>query len=455
MLLISCIVIFTSCSGADDTIFLEGDEVIVEDITYLEGDEAIGEDTNSEHNMYCVYDDCIDGNIYYDNTENLEPFERFVDINMPYSTISAGAFHSASIMPNGTLWAWGFNGLGQIGDGTWDNRYTPVQTGVYTDWVSVNAGQHFTIALRDDGSLWSWGTNQRGSLGFREIPPGGIPDGWVDVRYNPTQIGTDTDWVNFSVGHMFVIAIRSDGSLWGWGSNSWRQLGGGDLPYWNDMSLEWEPIQIGTCTDWVYVSAGANHVMGLKSDGSLWGWGDNSYGRIGDGNLEGWGPPNSLPRHDPIRIGTDTDWISISAGVVHTMGLKADGTLWAWGANGGALGDGTTEDRAAPIQIGTDSDWISISAGVRHSMALKADGSLWGWGVNFDGQLGYGPLEIRNRPIRILENVVEVSAGTNNTIALLSDGSLWAWGANRNGQLGDGTTDNHLVPVRIIESTHP
>lgn len=442
ILLISCIAIFSGCSGTEDFVSFEGNGTIDED--------TIGERS--------TYYDCIGENVnyaHYDDAKEIEQIEYFADLVMPYRTISAGRFHSAAIMPDGTLWAWGFNGLGQLGDGTWDNRHTPVQTGVYADWVSVSAGQHFTVALRSDGSLWSWGSNDGGSLGSREIPPGGIPDGWVGTRYAPLQIGTDTDWVNFSVGHMFVIAIKSDGSLWGWGSNSFRQLGGDD-PYWHDMSLEWEPVQIGSCTDWVYIASGGAHVMALRADGSLWGWGDNSFGRIGDGNLEGRGLPNSLPQHEPTQIGAYTDWISISAVGSHTLGLRANGTLWAWGVNSdGQLGDGTTENRAVPVQIGTDTDWTRISAGNRHSMAIKADGSLWGWGANSDGQLVNRAAGIHAHPVRILENVVEVSAGINHAIALLSDSSIWAWGSNRYGQLGDGTIENRPIPVRITESAHP
>ena len=259
----------------------------------------------------------------------------------------------------------------------------------------------------------------------------------------PTQIGTGTNWTKVSVASYFNLAVKSDGSLWVWGQNVSGQLGDGTT------TDRLAPTRVGTDSNWQTVAAGYNHSVAIKSDRSLWAWGGNWSGQLGDGT--------TTDKLAPIRIGIANDWAKITAGDYYTLAIKTDGSLWAWGNNGnGQLGDGTIIARYVPTRIGIANDWASISADEWHNLAIKTDGSLWAWGRNLDGELGLGDTIERHVPTRVGtdNDWSKVAAGDfGNTFAIKTDGSLWAWGYNREGQLGDGTTIDKLVPTRIGTAT--
>src|SRR6266850_519132 len=223
-----------------------------------------------------------------------------------------------------------------------------------------------------------------------------------------------------SAGGSLTVVVKSDGTLWAWGTDGTTQ--------------STSPVQIGTATNWTAVATGGQglaHAVALKSDGTLWAGGSNSNGQLGDGT--------TTERTSPVQIGTATNWTAVAAGgsqaVGHTVALKSDGTLWAWGT------DGTTQS-TSPVQIGTATNWTAVAAGLFHTVALKSDGTLWAWGNNFHGQLGDGTTTQRASPVQIgtATSWTAVAAGDSHTVALKSDDTLWAWGSNFNGQPGGGTT---------------
>jgi len=350
----------------------------------------------------------------------------------PVVAVSAGYANSVALLSNGSLWAWGDNGSGQLGDGTTVQRTKPVRIGATeVNWAAVSAGNVHTLALKKDGTLWAWGSNSNGRLG----------DGTTTQRTLPVRIGmTEVNWAAVSVGFHHTLALKKDGSLWAWGGNDSGRLGDGST------TQRTSPVRIGlTATDWAAVSAGGHHTVALKKDGSLWAWGRNGSGQLGLGD--------TANRTAPVRVGLANDWAAISAGGSHTMALKKDGTLWAWGWNSDAtLGDGTTKDKSVPVRIGSEKNWATVSAGGNHTLALKKDGSLWAWGNNEYGQLGDGTFKQRTKPVRIGKSDTDwagIAADGYRTLAFKKDGGLWTWGDNENGQLGDGTTADKNAPVRI------
>ena len=289
-------------------------------------------------------------------------------IGTGYKAIAAGkgpdtAF-TLAIKTDGSLWAWGNNTHGQLGDGTTTESLSPTQIGSATGYLAVAAGYYHSVALKSDGSLWAWGRNDHGQLG----------DGTTTNSSIPKQIGTDTSYRAIAAGESHTVALKSDGSLWTWGLNHHGQLGNG--PSGIDSLV---PQKIGT--GYSVIDAGKYHTAAIKSDGSLWTWGYNDFGQLGDGSIIG----KSVPR----QVGTDTNYSAVAAGYGHTVAVKQTGELWATGSNlYGSLGDGTIVDSLVPKLIGAG--YIATAAGNFHTAALKSDGSLWTWGDNGFGQVGDG-----------------------------------------------------------------
>ena len=178
------------------------------------------------------------------------------------------------------------------------------------------------------------------------------------------------------------------------------------------------------------------------------GLGLNTNGQLGDGT--------NNDRNNPIQVGNANSWQSVSAGYFHTLALKLDGTLWAWGDNfNGQLGDGTNVNKNSPVQIGSANDWQSVAAGFDHSISIKTDGSLSAWGWNINGQLGNGTSNSSNIPLQIgsANDWQDIAVGWNHSLSIKTDGTLWAWGANSYGQLGNGTNNETNSPVQVLCST--
>lgn len=296
------------------------------------------------------------------------------------TAISARGYRTVALRNDGTVWAWGYNVGGELGDGTNTNRNTPVQVRDLTGITAISAGELHTLALKNDGTVWAWGKNYYGQFG----------DGTTTNSNTPVQISGLTDVRTISAGAFNTIALKNDGTVWAWGLNSSGQLGNGTM---TDSSV---PVQVSDLTGITATSAGfVSHAVALKNDGTVWTWGSNSFGQLGDGT--------TTDRNIPVQVSDLTDVMAISAGESHTIALKNDGTAWAWGRNNYfQLGDGTNMNRNTPIQvIGLRTDGIAISAGGSHSVAMKNNHTVWAWGLNFSGQLGDGTTVDSYTPIQV------------------------------------------------------
>ena len=259
-----------------------------------------------------------------------------------------------AVKTDGTLWAWGDNSpSGKLGLGDVVDRSSPVQVGSGTNWANVFTYEDQSFAITTTGELYAWGDNTSGELG----------DNSITFRSSPVQIGAGETWSSVGPGLAAVSAITTDGKLFSWGNNGSGELGL-NLPINNDRS---SPIQVGALTNWAVLDGGNNFALAVKTDGTLWGWGNGGSGRIGDGAAP------SIDRSSPVQVGADTDWSKVSAGDVHSLAIKTNGTLWSWGDNGnGELGQNSDPllDRSSPVQVGSGDKWDDVVASNKSSFAL-------------------------------------------------------------------------------------
>ena len=354
-----------------------------------------------------------------------------------WSKVSAGYQHTGAIKTDGTAWCWGLGSSGQIGDGTTNSRSSPTQVLIYAENWGTTASKLSTslhgAAIKTDGTLWTWGRNYEGQLGT---------DNLVHTSSPIQTITLGSNWSYVSCGYYHMAAIKKDGTLWTWGRNNFGQLG------LNDTASRSSPIQvIGNATTWSVVSCGYGNIGAIKTDGTLWVWGDNTYGKLGIGTLGN--------RSSPVQvIGFANNWSTISIGFYHSSGIKTDGTLWCWGYNyDGRLGDNTTTHRSSPVQtVALGTNWSSVSCGKFHTAAVKTDGTLWTWGANDQGgALGDNTTIHRSSPVQTISfgsNWSKVSTGYRSTYGVKTDGTLWCWGLGATGQLGNGASTQTSSPVQ-------
>ncbi len=330
-------------------------------------------------------------------------------------------------------YAIGYNTNGQLGDGTGFDAAITRAISFVNEYAKVSAGERNTLFIKTNGTMWSCGRNV-----------GAIGNGsFADVSVTPpVQIGAGFSWTDVSCGYQYGLAVRQDGTLWAWGrTDNNGSLGDGT----NTASASL--IQIGTDTNWSKVYAGELHSMAIKTNGTLWAWGSNVYGYLGDGT--------TVSKNSPVQVGVDTNWASVALGDRHSLGIKTNGTLWAWGYNNASqLGDNTTTDRLVPTQIGTGTNWKSVAAGYFHSIGLKTDGTLWSWGYGANSALGQGNATTYLVPTQIgtatdWDILASSKGSTNHHHAVKSSGAIYGWGVNNNYNLGDGTSTLRAAPVLI------
>jgi alpha-tubulin suppressor-like RCC1 family protein len=333
------------------------------------------------------------------------------------------------------IYSWGSNGSGALGTNNTINRSSPIIIfGGFTDWCQVSAGDIHSLGLRTNGTLWAWGFNGSGRLGNNTITSRSSP---VSV------VGGFTDWCQVSGGTAHSLGVRTNGTAWAWGFNGQGRLGD------NTTIDKSSPVSVvGGFTDWCQVSAGGRHSLGLRTNGTAWSWGYNSQGRLGDNS--------TISRSSPVSVvGGFTDWCQVSAGGTHSLGVRTNGTAWAWGRNDlGQLGDDTTTDRSSPVSVvGGFTDWCQVSAGYTHNLGLRTNGTIWAWGCNGQGRLGDNTTTQRSSPVSVVGGFTDwcqVAAACVHSLGLRTNGTLWAWGDNGQGRLGDNTTTQRFSPVSVV-----
>lgn len=289
---------------------------------------------------------------------------------------------SLAIKSDGTLWNWGLGTLGQLGDNTIVTKSSPVQTVTFSsNWKTCAGGNASHFGIKNDGTLWGWGANGSGRLG----------DNTTVHRSSPVQtIAFGTNWKAVAA-NAHVLAIKTDGTLWGWGFNNVGQLGD------NTATHRSSPVQvIGFSTNWKQVSAGYRHTGAIKNDGTLWLWGEGGSGRLGDNSV--------TDKRSPVQTAAfGSDWKYMACGGSHSAAIKNDGSLWVWGGNGnGQLGLNDTASRSSPVQtIAYGNNWKSVACKGTYTLGLKTDGTLWAWGLNTYGYLGDNSNTAKSSPIQV------------------------------------------------------
>ncbi|MFZ1361236.1 MAG: fibronectin type III domain-containing protein [Candidatus Saccharimonadales bacterium] len=387
-------------------------------------------------------------------------------------SIAAGANFSLALKSDGTVWAWGSNANGQLGDNTNTSKVLPIQVvdgGAYmTDVTAIAAGASHALALKSDGSIWSWGLNNMGQLGDNTTTSRKEP-----VRVKNTDGGILSGVVSIAAGSSHSLAIRASNTAIAWGDGGNGRLGDGSAV---NRSI---PVEVkneggsGALSNIVELRGGTAFTLAKKQDGSVWAWGYNNNGQLGDGTTTA----RSLPAR--VKDSAGTGWlagvVSISAANSHAIAVNDAGSVVAWGYNNaGQLGDNSVNTRTLPVSVkgvtgepslgsvvAIDAGGDSSSGTASHSLALRADGTVSAWGGNVSGQLGDGtvvnkvvPIAVREKNLRsIFDDAVQVVAGSNTSAVLRQDGSVWAWGYNYSGQLGNGTTSNSGSPVQVVTTS--
>jgi len=350
--------------------------------------------------------------------------------------IGAGNAHTTAVRNDGTVWTWGVGSQGQLGDGTFlmgTRSVTPLQVPGMEGVATVEDSNGFVLALKSNGTVWGWGNNFNAQLG----------DGTsVQLRTRPVQTVGLTDVKAITAGDFYAAALKNDGTVWYWGAPSGLV---------NGSSLFTTPFKLSGIDNVTAIAGGSHHLLMLKADKTVWAIGVNQMGQLGNGNTT-----NSTT---PVQVAGLSNVSRVAAGEEFSVALKEDGTIWAWGINfNGQLGPGGGNTDFTPhpnaIQVaGLPGGMANIAAGNTFCLALASDGTIWSWGNNSSRQLGHGagsfqtptPGQIPN-----FGNVVSISAGLSHSVALRGDGSVWGWGLNSEGELGDGTTNTvPAIPVRV------
>ena len=419
-----------------------------------------------------------DGQLGLGNTSS-QSLPAVNDIERTWKQVATGSEHACAIEPDGSLWCWGRNAQGQLGLGaesSQDER-EPLRVGSDNDWLFVDAHYHNSCAIKNDGSLWCWGQNNEGQVGQ------GTSEGLVVA---PARVGEDSDWSLVRAGQ-HACGLKQNGSLSCWGRNAEGQVGDGttqeaQLPIWvaqdevfsalatggrsscavakdgglwcwgrnhrGQVALEvgdsvLTPQRFGSDSDWQSVGLGNVHACGQKTDGSVYCWGSNESGRLGSGEPAECASPRDV----------NLSYSSYSFHSAHACAVASDAALWCWGeGNWGQLGGASKQHQRLPTLADSAKDWAAVATGRFHSCGLKVDGSLWCWGYGGDRALGFNSGSSYDLPqqVGVETDWKTLALGERATCAIKNDLSLWCWGDNNNGSSASGSFSNYVAEPQQV-----
>ena len=336
------------------------------------------------------------------------------------------------LKPYGSIWGWGLNTVGQLGNGNTTNLSSPVQIGSDTDWHQVVSTYQSTFALKSDGTVWAWGRNNEGQLG----------QGNTTNTSSPVQVGSRTDW-KWIGGHgtgLVLSASLSAGKVYITGGNSQGVQGRG-----NTTSTS-SPVQLGTDKEFKYVSNNNGQVI-LGTDGSnqMWCMGNNGSGELGIGD--------TTSRSSPVQLGARTDFVRGAEHGNASSWTMSTGKMYAAGNNGfRKFMDETGTNTSSPVQVGSDTDWAHFrTGGSRAQATMRTNGTLWTGGYGAYGMAGDGTVGVNQAsPVQVgsLTTWTGVSFGNHHCLGF-QGGKLFSWGRSREGQNGRGNTTSASSPVQV------
>ncbi|RID81832.1 hypothetical protein D1953_19785 [Peribacillus asahii] len=366
------------------------------------------------------------------------------------TAVAAGDSHTLVLKKNGTVWSFGKNQTGQLGNGNTKNQYTPVQVKGLKNVKDIAAGYNFSLALKKDGTVWMWGNPLASVYG---------------PRSTPYQIKSLKNVVDIAAGEEHMIALKKDGTVWVWGNNSYGQGGIGKT----SPATITNPVKVTKLSKVTEIAGGRYHTLAVKSDGTIWTWGNNERNQIGDGKTGSSLMKNVLV---PYQVKLLTKVKSVSGGTYYSLAVKSDGTVWSWGFNDasqlGIVKTSAYQNKPAKV-LGEDGEGYlnqikQADGGYRHTLAVANDGSLYTWGENTYGKLGIGTetsiydvwSDGANSavPAKVsLTKVIQAEAGSEHTVAITADGTIWTWGFNDYGQLGVGKKySKKKVPAKVLRA---
>ncbi len=346
-----------------------------------------------------------------------------VSAKVVIKAVSGGWNYALALKSDGSVWAWGANDSGQLGNGTTAGSLVPIPvTSLAHGVIAIAAGWDSGVALKSDGSVWTWGANDRGQLGDGSNAASNVP-----VRVS----GLSGRVTAIAAGDSYALTLKSDGTVWGWGDDYQGQLGDGQ----NADTIT--PVAVHGLTGRVAaISAGKAHSLAIKADGSVWAWGDNSGHALGVDTSD-------VFQNTPIRVeGLNGHAVAVAAVVDHSAAIESDGTLRSWGRE--FLPSGAYMGTDTPTPMPGLTHVKQIAGGWSFFVALEANGSVWAWGENL-GTLGDGSShDSPTNPVAVLgldKGVIVIGTGVQNGYAVTSTGVVWSWGNNNHGELGNGTVD--------------